>query len=43
MFDPMRKNKLTGRGYELLASRQAQLVPWHELAIEKCMCLPYPF
>ena len=43
----MRKNKLPGRGYELLALRQAQLVPWYEIAIdligpyemEKCMGL----
>jgi len=44
----MRKNKLSGKGYELLALIQAQLVPWHEVAIdligpykrmEKCMGL----
>jgi len=47
MFDSMRKNKLPGRGYELLALKQAQLVPRHEVAIdligpykmEKCMGL----
>jgi len=43
----MRKNKLSGKGYELLALIQAQLVPWHEVAVdligpykmEKCMGL----
>jgi len=47
MFNSMRKNKLPGRGYELLALKQAQLVPRHEVAIdligpykmEKCMGL----
>jgi len=34
MFDLMRKNKLPGRGYKLLAPRQAQLVPWHEVAVD---------
>jgi len=28
------KNKLPGRGYGLLAPRQAQLVPWHEVAVD---------
>jgi len=34
MFYPMRKNKLPGRSYELLALKQAQLVPRHEVAID---------
>jgi len=27
------QNKLPGRGYGLLAPKQAQLVPWHEVAV----------